>query len=81
MRTLEISNTLNMSNLKEANVILTSKNQAGYDFIFENGSLYNIKSFILGKHKTFLVSIMSNETGELKLVNIEKDKNFIVKFM
>jgi hypothetical protein len=70
-----------MINIK-ANVTLFGKNKIGEKFISKNGSLFTIQSSLIrGKKLNFLFLVMSVGTGEVKLVDAEYDKMFIVKFM
>ena len=67
--------------MNDVNVFLEGKNKVGIKFVLNNGNDYVIKSKIRGKNMSFMIVVMSIKTGVIRLINVDDDIRFFVKFM
>lgn len=69
-----------MLNKKTHNVVIESKDSLGADFILKHGALYNIVNAVHTDRNSFVVRIKSVVDDAITVVNIDRDKNFTIKF-
>lgn len=66
--------------IKTHNVVIEGKDELGIDFIKRHGSDYVIVNAVHTDKNSFIVRIKSIVDEAITVVNIDRDKNFSIKF-